>query len=301
MRIQVASLSLLALALPSLAFADGGGSIKIGPASGESAPKERVRTGVSSANGQAQARPRRLKPGEVLFHLENADLSTVVLPLLEEQAGIKLGLQTKSRPVTLRLVQPIHWEAALDLVCRFANVHVTKDHAGKIVVRNSYGGELGSSENWNDIAGTLSAEAMSRLDERRRAAEVRRAANYKILKARHADLNKRSKFNGTSAVGGFGWRGGNVRANYSRGTYSRGQYARGNRQAARTARGTYSRGQYSRGQYSRGNRTRGMVQRGQYSRGQYSRGNRNIGNRNNQRGQYSRGQYSRGSRGGGGR
>jgi hypothetical protein len=300
MRFRVVSLSLLAIALPTAAFADGGGSIQIGPASGESAPKERVRTGVTSTNGQGQARPRRLKPGEVLFHLEDADLSSVVLPLLEEQAGIKLGLQTKSRPVTLRLVQPVHWETALELVCRFADVHVTKNHAGKIVVRNSYGGQLGSNEDWSDIAGTLSADAMSRLDERRRAAESRRAANYKILKARHTELNRRSKFRGTTATGGFSWNGGTVRARYSRG-----QYNRGTRQPARTPRGQYSRGQYSRGQrargqYSRGNRTRGVVQRGQYSRGQYSRGTRNRGvNRN--RGQYSRGQYSRGNRSSGGR
>ena len=296
MRSTWTTLGVLALACPALAGGDG--SIKIAPVEGQEIERE-VPKGVSRVDGGEPIRPRRLQPGQVLFHLEDADLATEVLPLFEQQAGIKLGVQADSRPVTLRLTQPVDWEVALDLICEFADVHVTKTHDGEVVVRNDYGGELGERHEWADIAGSLDAESMRALDNRRRDAQRKRAANYSKIRARQRNYNQKARFNGTAARGGFGWQGGTARGQYSRGQHSQGVYARAPRQRAQYSRGQYSRGQQARGQYSRGQRTRGVVSRGQYSRGQPSRGLYNRGQQS--RGQPSRGQYSRGSHSTGGR
>lgn len=82
----------------------------------------------------------------VHFTVKDADLATEVLPLFERQAGIKALWTGDPRKVTLRLVKPIPWPDALDLVCQFTKTHPTRDYQDRLVLKNGWGGSLGDGD-----------------------------------------------------------------------------------------------------------------------------------------------------------
>src|SRR5687767_15812185 len=84
------------------------------PAPQPEAPRAYVAT---TTPAPAPGAPAGRKPHQVQFTVNRADLSSEVLPLFEQQVGIRITWLGDSRPVTLRLTQPMNWEDALSLVC----------------------------------------------------------------------------------------------------------------------------------------------------------------------------------------
>ncbi len=93
---------------------------------------------------EAPVAPRRNE--QVLFSVTKADLATEVLPLFEQQVGVSIRWHGEPRALTLRLSQPVHWEEALSLVCQFTRTHPTRDYQGRLVLKDGWGGDLGSGE-----------------------------------------------------------------------------------------------------------------------------------------------------------
>ncbi|MGE0712238.1 MAG: hypothetical protein AB7N76_32545 [Planctomycetota bacterium] len=108
-------------------------------------------TGRPTPGEKAQAAPAR-GPGEVFLNVEDADLSTDVLPLIDQQVGVHVRYQGPARKVTLRLTQPLDWEEALKLVAQFTNTHLSRDRRGAWVLRSQYGGKVQESD---DLDGQL--------------------------------------------------------------------------------------------------------------------------------------------------
>ncbi len=104
------------------------------------APAPRRRTRVS------KPRVRGLPPGHVLFSVEDGDLARDVLPLFASQADVAVRWLGPPRKVSLRLTQPVSWQSAMNLVCRFTRTHLTRDHQGRLELRDGWGGELASDD-----------------------------------------------------------------------------------------------------------------------------------------------------------
>lgn len=84
------------------------------------------------------------KPGMVMFRVKKAPLRKEVLPKFEQQAGVKITWTGSERLVTIRMIQPMEWREALELVCQFTRTHVTTDYQGRLLLKNGYGGPLTS-------------------------------------------------------------------------------------------------------------------------------------------------------------
>jgi hypothetical protein len=91
-------------------------------------------------------RMQSLPEGHVLFTVKKADLKLEVLPIFEAQAGKRIVWSGEPRKVSLRLLKPIHWEDALDLVCQFSRTHITRDYSSnRLVLKDGWSGRLASS------------------------------------------------------------------------------------------------------------------------------------------------------------
>lgn len=96
---------------------------------------------VAVSSGQAAAQPQRRMPqGHVLFHFNKADLTTVVIPAFEKQAGIMLRWEGPPRTVTLNMIQSMPWQDALDLVCQFSKTHTVRDYQGHMRLEDGWSG-----------------------------------------------------------------------------------------------------------------------------------------------------------------
>jgi hypothetical protein len=104
------------------------------------------RAQLVTATTPAPAPPPAQKVGTVLFSVSRADLSSEVLPLFEQQVGVKVLWIGEPRQVSLRLTQPMPWPDALDLVCQFTSTHPTRDYQGRLVLKDGWGGDLGDGD-----------------------------------------------------------------------------------------------------------------------------------------------------------
>jgi len=139
------------------------------------------RMGVTLASGQpAERRSREIPAGKVLFSVQDADLMTEILPLIEEQAGVSIRYRGKPRSVSLRLVEPIGWEEAIELVNRFTKTHLTRDYQGRFVLKSKYGGEPDEeSSGFDDVDGQVEPpERFVLAAAKRAAATAARQAAY---------------------------------------------------------------------------------------------------------------------------
>lgn len=127
------------------------------------AKHQRIPKGVTLAAGspRAEAPARReapkLRAGQVLFSVQDADLRREVLPLFEKQAGVEIKWFGEPRQVTLRLVRPVDWEVALDLVAQFTNTHSVRDRGGQVVLKDKWGGTPNEEEAFDDLNGQIDA------------------------------------------------------------------------------------------------------------------------------------------------
>src|SRR5687767_8039758 len=80
------------------------------------APRAYVATTTPAPAPAAPAGGR--KANQVMFTVNRADLAGEVLPLFEQQVGIRITWIGDARPVTLRLSHPMDWQEALSLVCQ---------------------------------------------------------------------------------------------------------------------------------------------------------------------------------------
>lgn len=121
--------------------------------------RERVRgvTLVGAPDAQLALTPSERPAGTVLFSVEDADLSGDVLPLFEQQVGVRISYVGPARTVSLRLTQPLDWEHALDLVCRFTGTHLARDYKGELELRSRFGGKLPrqAETEFDDLDGQL--------------------------------------------------------------------------------------------------------------------------------------------------
>lgn len=88
--------------------------------------------------------PEVSKPGMVLFRASKASLRGEILPKFEEQAGVRITWTGSERLVSIRMIHPMEWREALELVCQFTRTHVTTDYQGRLVLKDGYGGTLTS-------------------------------------------------------------------------------------------------------------------------------------------------------------
>ncbi len=133
------------------------------------------RNQVTRVDGEAPA-PVKRRPGEVLFNLRQADLTSEVLPLIERQAGVKVRYSGPPKTVDLRLVRPLDWEAALELIGKFTGTHLATDYQGRFVLKPKNGGELPEVGTFDDLDGQLARPAHLRRRERSVAASAPRPA-----------------------------------------------------------------------------------------------------------------------------
>lgn len=106
----------------------------------------------------------------VQFKVKRVGLRAVVLPLFEEQAGVKIKWNGEERQLSLRLTSPMPWRDALDLVCRFTNTHLTEDYRGRLILKDRYGGTLGNAAQADELAGKkTSGGKIARRSSRRTA------------------------------------------------------------------------------------------------------------------------------------
>lgn len=128
------------LAAGSTAFAEGRIRITTVDGTGPAARADQDTSGVTLASG-AKVEARDRQRGEVLINVQDADLTTVVLPLFYEQAGVSIRYRGAPKKLTLRLVHPVAWEDALEIVCQFTQTHAATDRHGRLVLRKRYGGQ----------------------------------------------------------------------------------------------------------------------------------------------------------------
>jgi hypothetical protein len=100
----------------------------------------------SSGQAPAPSESERRRAGTMLFTVKDADLSSDVLPLFQQQANVAITWIGEPRKISLRLTQPMPWEDALDLVCQFTKTHPARDYQGRLVLKDGWGGTLGSGE-----------------------------------------------------------------------------------------------------------------------------------------------------------
>ena len=108
--------------------------------SSASRPAER-REGVALVSGAPEPRATR-RPWMVEFTVRGADLAGEVLPLFKAQVGLEITYDGPPRAVTLPLVQPVPWEAALELVCQFTDTHLVRDHRDRLRLEDGWAGRL---------------------------------------------------------------------------------------------------------------------------------------------------------------
>ncbi|RMG17784.1 MAG: hypothetical protein D6731_03445 [Planctomycetota bacterium] len=123
-----------------------------GAAPARDAPRKRARR-AAPPKAPPEAPAKRAE--EVCFSVDDAPLRGEVLPIFARQAGVSIRWDGPEKRVRLRLVRPVHWTVALDLICRSAGVHLARDYRGKFVLKSGYGGSLGSDE---DVAALLEAQ-----------------------------------------------------------------------------------------------------------------------------------------------
>jgi hypothetical protein len=121
----------------------------MGCSSSEEAPRKKPK--LTKEQAKARAKQRRTAPPppeipEVKFTFKKAKLRKQVLPEFERQAGVRITWDGPERKVSLRLTRPVPWPEALHLVCQFTNTHLTKDYQGRYLLKDGYGGTLGSSD-----------------------------------------------------------------------------------------------------------------------------------------------------------
>lgn len=116
------------------------------PPEKEPAPARQAPPAPAPAPAPTPTAGTRPRVPHVHFVVKDADLATEVLPLFEQQAGIKALWTGDPRKVTLRLVNPIPWPDALDLVCQFTKTHPTRDYQDRLVLKNGWGGSLGDGD-----------------------------------------------------------------------------------------------------------------------------------------------------------
>lgn len=120
----------------------------------DSSPEREVPTITNeSLERDDDGAPVELGPGEVYFKFDEADLTTDVLPTLQDQAGIRVRYRGPARAVTLRLTAPMHWEQALNLIARFSNTHLKRGAQGKLELRNRFGGK--PEHRYDDLDGQV--------------------------------------------------------------------------------------------------------------------------------------------------
>lgn len=140
-------------------------------------PSERhvPRNQVTRVDGKAAA-PVERRPGEVLLNLRQADLTSEVLPLIERQVGVKVRYSGPPKTVDLRLVRPLDWEAAVDLIGKFTGTHLATDYQGRFILKPKNGGDLPEPGTFDDLDGQLARPAHLRRSERSVAASAPRPA-----------------------------------------------------------------------------------------------------------------------------
>lgn len=122
--------------------------------SSEPGPDEPAPAAARPAEVAKPRRPKGLPEGHVQFSLTDADLKADVLPLFRAQVGVAITWDGDPREVrNLRLAQPVEWQAALDLVCRYTRTHLTRNYKGEYVLKDGYGGDLDGGLVGGDVGG----------------------------------------------------------------------------------------------------------------------------------------------------
>jgi hypothetical protein len=123
-------------------------------------PKAKKGSGITRSSGAPAVGLKKAKhrpAGHVLLSVKNADLTKTVLPLFEKQVGVKIKWVGTPRKVSLRLVQPMPWQDALELVAQFTNTHVSTDHAGRVILKGKWSGFVDEKRAWDDLSGQVEA------------------------------------------------------------------------------------------------------------------------------------------------
>jgi len=249
-----------------------------------------------------------IPPGMVLFRFEGADLDTEVLPRLREQAGVELEWDGGPREVTLRLTEPVEWEDAVDLLCRFNDLHLAETYDGELELREEWGGELDGD--YEDIESQLPNELTlpAGAPRERGSVDSRRRADRALARLRSRTQRAMSEVTGRDEVQQYAkdyafqsfsghFQVSRVQGRTSRGRYARARPQRGRYPRARQQRGRYPRARQQRGRYARARQQRGRYARARQQRGRYARARQQRGRYprvQRQRGRYPRGRVARG-------
>lgn len=129
------------------------GRMVITLADGSSKPKPAKGITIASTPRDFVRPAAKRRGGQVLFSVRNKDINDV-LEIIEKQVGVKVTYRGLPKRLSLRLTQPVTWEAALDLVQQFSGTHLHRDHRGRLQLRPRFGGKVNKSKH-DDLDGQI--------------------------------------------------------------------------------------------------------------------------------------------------